>query len=125
MPSPLEVRDWHELNVVSSDGQPVGKLIDVYVSNESGEPEFLRVASGFLHNRLHLAPAEGATRSEDEKVTLGVTKAAGDAAPDIAADDDLSQDEERRLYEQYDMGEYTPHAGGLLILRRWVLVDRG
>ena len=59
MPSPLEVRDWHELDVVSSDGQSVGKLIDVYVNNESGEPEFLLVASGFLHNRLHLAPAGG------------------------------------------------------------------
>jgi len=58
MPSPLEVRDWHELDVFSSGGQSVGKLIDVYVNNESGEPEFLLVASGFLHNRLHLAPAE-------------------------------------------------------------------
>jgi sporulation protein YlmC with PRC-barrel domain len=125
MPSPLEVRDWHELDVFSSDGQPVGKLIDVYVNNESGEPEFLLVASGFLHNRLHLAPAEGATRSEDEKVTLAVTKAAVDAAPHIAADGDLSPDEERRLYDHYDMGEYIPHPGGLLIVRRWVLVDRG
>ena len=125
MPSPLEVRDWHELDVVSSDGQPVGKLIDVYESNESGEPEFLLVASGFLHNRLHLAPAEGATRSGDEAVTLGVTKAAVDAAPHIAADGDLSPDEEQRLYEHYDMGPYTPHSGGLLIVRRWVLVDRG
>jgi sporulation protein YlmC with PRC-barrel domain len=125
MPSPLELRDWHELDVVSSDGQPVGKLLDVYVNKESGEPEFLLVASGFLHNRLHLAPVEGASRSGDEVVTLGVTKEALDGAPHIAADDDLSPDEERRLYEHYDMGPYTPHPGGLLIVRRWVLVDRG
>src|SRR5689334_14338428 len=75
MPSPIEVRDWHELDVVSADGRSVGKLIDVYVNNETGEPEFLLVASGFLHNRLHIAPAEGATRSEDT-VALGVTKEA-------------------------------------------------
>jgi len=124
MPSPLEVRDWHELDVVSSDGQSVGKLIDVYVNNESGEPEFLLVASGFLHNRLHLAPAMGATRSDGE-VALGVTKEAVDGAPHIAADGDLTTDEERRLYEHYDLGDYTPHAGGLLIVSRWVLVDRG
>ena len=124
MPSPLEVRDWHELDVVSSDGQSVGKLIDVYVNNESGEPEFLLVASGFLHNRLHLAPAMGATRSDDE-VALGVTKEAVDGAPHIAADGDLTTDEERRLYEHYDLGDYTPHAAGLLIVSRWVLVDRG
>ena len=124
MPSPLEVRDWHELDVVSSDGQPVGKLIDVYVNNDSGEPEFLLVASGFLHNRLHLAPAAGATRSEDA-VALAVTKEAVDGAPHIAADGDLTTDEERRLYEHYDLGDYAPHAGGLLIVSRWVLVDRG
>ena len=125
MPSPLEVRDWHELDVVSSDGGPVGKLIDAYVNNETGDAEFLLVASGFLHNRLHLAPADGATRSEDETVALGVTKAAVDAAPHIAADGDLSPEEEQRLYEHYDIGEYTPHSAGLLIVRRWVLVDRG
>jgi hypothetical protein len=125
MPSPLEVRDWHELDVVSSDGQPVGKLIDVYVNNESGEPEFLLVASGFLHNRLHLAPAGGAARSDDGVVTLAVTKEAVDGAPHIAADGDLSPDEERRLYEHYDMGPYTPHSAGLLVVRRWVLVERG
>jgi hypothetical protein len=124
MPSPLEVRDWHELDVVSSDGRPVGKLIDVYVNNGSGEPEFLLVASGFLHNRLHRAPADGATRT-DGTVTLAVTKEAVEGAPHIAADGDLTPEEEGRLYEHYDLGDYTPHSGGLLIVSRWVLVDRG
>jgi uncharacterized protein YrrD len=123
MPSPLEVRDWHELDVVSSDGQSVGKLIDVYVNNDSGEAEFLLVASGFLHNRLHLAPAQGATRTDDV-VMLAVTKEALDGAPHIAADGDLTPEEEGRLYEHYDLGDYTPHSGGLLIVSRWVLIDR-
>ena len=123
MPSPLEVRDWHELDVVSSDGGSVGKLIDVYVNNETGDAEFLLVASGFLHNRLHLAPADGATRSDDT-VTLGVTKEAVDHAPHIAADGDLTSEEERQLYTHYGI-EHTPHSGGLLIVSRWVLVDRG
>ena len=125
MPSPLEVRDWHELDVVSSDGRSVGKLIDVYVNGESGEPEFLLVASGFLHNRLHLAPANGATRTDEGVVALGVTKEAVDGAPHIAADGDLSPDEERLLYEHYDVGPYSPQSGGVLVVRRWVLVDRG
>ena len=123
MPSALEVRDWHELDVVSSDGQPVGKLIDAYVNNESGDLEFLLVASGFLHNRLHLAPADGATRSDDT-VTLAVDKDAVDNAPHIPADGDLTPDEERRLYAHYGL-EHTPHAGGLLVVSRWVLIERG
>lgn len=123
MPSPIEVRDWHELDVVSADGRSVGKLIDVYVNNETGEPEFLLVASGFLHNRLHLAPAEGATRSDDV-VALGVGKEAVDNAPHIAADGDLTPDEERQLYEHYGL-DHTPHPGGLLVVSRWVLIERG
>ena len=123
MPSPLEVRDWHELDVVSADGRSVGKLIDVYVNNETGEPEFVLVASGFLHNRLHIAPADGATRSDDV-VALGVTKEAVDNAPHIAADGDLTPDEERTLYEHYGI-DHTPHPGGLLVVSRWVLIERG
>jgi uncharacterized protein YrrD len=123
MPSPVEVRDWHELDVVSADGRPVGKLVDVYVDNETDDPAFLLVASGFLHNRLHLAPAAGASRSED-KVVLGVTKEAVDGAPHIAADGELTSDEERQLFEHYDMGPYTPGSSGVLLVRRWVLVQR-
>ena len=50
---------------MSQDGEHVGKLVDVYVTSDAGEPEFLLVSSGFLGHHLHLVPAEGATRSED------------------------------------------------------------
>src|SRR4029079_13851189 len=105
MPSPLEISDWRELDVVSSDGGPVGKLIDVYVNDETGDAEFLLVASGFLHNRLHLAPTDGATRSADT-VTLGVTKEAVEHAPHIAADGDLTSEEEAQA--SHDHGTQPP-----------------
>ncbi|HYX87599.1 MAG TPA: PRC-barrel domain-containing protein [Gaiellales bacterium] len=122
MPSPLEVQDWHELDVVSEDGQHVGKLVDVYVDNESGEPAFLLVSSGVLGHRLHLVPADNATRSGDE-VRVPVSRDRIEGAPSIHADDDVSPDEERRLFEYYGR-EYTPHPEGLLVMRRFVLVQR-
>ena len=122
MPSPLEVADWHELDVVSQDGEHVGKLVDVYVTREAGEPEFLLVSSGFLGHHLHLVPADGATRSEDS-VQVTVTKSAIETAPTVHADNDLSPEEERRLFEHYDR-EYRPHSEGVLILRRFVLIER-
>jgi sporulation protein YlmC with PRC-barrel domain len=122
MPSPLEVADWHELDVVSQDGEHVGKLVDVYVTREAGEPEFLLVSSGFLGHHLHLVPAEGATRSDDA-VQVAATKSAIETAPTVHADNDLSPEEERRLFEHYGR-EYTPHPGGVLILRRFVLIQR-
>jgi sporulation protein YlmC with PRC-barrel domain len=122
MPSPLEVRDWHELDVVAQDGEHVGKLVDVYVARDTGEPEFLLVSSGFLGHRLHLVPAEGATRA-DERVQVAATKADIESAPSVHADDDLSADDERRLFEHYGRS-YSPHPDGILVMRRFVLIER-
>jgi sporulation protein YlmC with PRC-barrel domain len=122
MPSPLEVHDWHELDVVSEDGEHVGKLVDVYVAKDSGDPEFLLVSSGFLGHHLALVPAEGATRSE-ERVQVAATKSAISSAPTVHADNELSVDEERRLFEHYGR-DYAAHAEGVVIMRRFVLVER-
>ena len=122
MPSPLEVHDWHELDVVSDDGEHIGKLVDVYVKNDTGEPEFLLVSSGFLGHHLALVPAEGATRSE-ERVQVAVTKSAIDGAPTVHADNELSPDEEKRLFEHYGR-DYTAHPEGVVIMSRFVLIER-
>jgi sporulation protein YlmC with PRC-barrel domain len=122
MPSPLEVHDWHEMDVYAQDGQHVGKLADVYVSKETGEPEFLLVSSGFLGHKLHMVPADGATRI-DERVQVDFDQDAIESAPSVAADDDIDPGEERRLYEHYGR-TYTPHPEGILILRRFVLIQR-
>jgi sporulation protein YlmC with PRC-barrel domain len=110
------------MDVYAQDGQHVGKLADVYVSKETGEPEFLLVSSGFLGHKLHLVPADGATRM-DEKVQVTFDKAEIESAPSVDADDDIDQDEEKRLFEHYGRS-YTPHPEGVLILRRFVLVER-
>ena len=122
MPSPLEVHDWHELDVVSDDGELVGKLVDMYVAKDTGEPEFLLVSSGFLGHRLHLVPAAGATRSDD-RVQVAAAKATIEAAPSVPADDDISPEEEQRLFEHYGR-DYTPHPDGILVMQRFVLIQR-
>jgi len=122
MPSPLEVHDWHELDVYAQDGEHVGKLADVYVSKETGEPEFLLVSSGFLGHKLHMVPADGASRADD-KVQVAFDKGTIESAPSVAADDDIDPAEEKRLFEHYGRS-YTPHPEGILILRRFVLVER-
>ena len=122
MPSPLEVHDWHELDVVSRDGEPVGKLADVYVAQATGQPEFLLVSSGLLGHRLHLVPADGAVRDGDV-VRVTADRSTIEAAPTVPADDDISPGEERTLFEHYGR-EYTPHPEGLLVLSRFVLIER-
>ncbi len=107
---------------MSDDGEHVGKLADVYVKNDTGEPEFLLVSSGFLGHHLALVPAEGASRSE-ERVQVAVTKSAIESAPTVHADNELSPDEEKRLFEHYGR-DYTPHPEGVVIMSRFVLIER-
>ncbi len=122
MPSPVEVHDWHERDVVSSEGERIGKLADVYVDDSTGEPEFLLVTSGFLGHSLHLVPAEGAAL-QGEDVRVAFDKATIESAPNVHADNDLSLDEERKLFEHYGR-TYQPREGGVLVLRRFVLIAR-
>jgi uncharacterized protein YrrD len=122
MPSALEVRDWHTRKVVTTDGDELGKLEDVYVNKQSGEPEFLLVQSGFLGNTLHMVPAAGATVI-GEDVQVPHDKATVDSAPKVKADDDISVAEEQRLYDHYGMS-YTPNTEGVITITRWVLITR-
>jgi uncharacterized protein YrrD len=122
MPSPLEVHDWHELDVISDDGEHVGKLVDVYVTKDTGDPEFLLVSSGFLGHQLHLVPADGAVRSADS-VRVAADKATIESAPTVHADNDLDADEEKRLFEHYGR-DYAAHPDGIVIMRRFVLIER-
>lgn len=123
MPSAVEVREWHTRDVISSDGQKVGKLEDVYVDNDSGQPEFLLVESGFLGHTLHMVPADGAT-FEGEAVRVAYEHAQIDSAPKVAADNDISPEEEKRLFEHYGRSHTAP-AVGLITMTRWVLIKRG
>jgi sporulation protein YlmC with PRC-barrel domain len=122
MPSALEVREWHTRKVVANDGHELGKLEDVYVNKDSGEPEFLLVESGFLGTSLHLVPAAGAVLEGDD-VRVPQDKATVDAAPKVKADDDISVEEEQRLYDHYGM-DYTPSGAGVITITRWVLITR-
>jgi sporulation protein YlmC with PRC-barrel domain len=122
MPGTAELREWHECDVVSEDGAAVGKLADLYVDRESGEPEFLLVSSGFLGHKLHLVPAEGSSR-DGNVVRVAAAKETIDSAPNVNADDDLTPDEERTLFTHYGR-DYTPHPEGLLVMTRFILITR-
>jgi hypothetical protein len=56
-------------------------------------------------------------------VQVAFDKAKIDAAPTVSADDDIDPAEEQRLHEHYGVA-YTPHPDGVIILRRFVLIER-
>ena len=76
--------------VVSSDGESVGQVEDVYVDPETGEPQFLMVASGLLKRRRHAVPASGLTAME-EAVQIPFERDAVKHAPTVEADGEQRQ----------------------------------
>jgi uncharacterized protein (TIGR02271 family) len=95
--------DVHQVlgrEVISSDGERLGQVEDVYVDSETGEPEFLIIASGLLKRRRHAVPASGLTAGE-ETVQIAFGKDDVKYAPTIEADGELSEAEEEALYRYY------------------------
>jgi uncharacterized protein (TIGR02271 family) len=103
MPTITEVQSWKGLTVHGPDGDKIGKVEDVYLDRSSGEPEWIAVTTGLFGTNVSFAPIEGATQAEDG-VRLQFDKATVKDAPNVEADGELSEDEERRLYEHYGRG---------------------
>jgi uncharacterized protein (TIGR02271 family) len=106
MPSPTlqDLQTWRGADVVGPDGDKVGTLENVYLDRETGEPTFAAVKTGLFGMRESLVPIEDA-RHDDGSVLVPYDKATIKDAPNIDADEELSPDEERRLYAHYGLDD--------------------
>jgi uncharacterized protein (TIGR02271 family) len=95
-----EAYDWQGRTIVGSDGEKLGKVDQVYLDDRSGKPEWATVKSGLFGGKSNFVPLASAT-SIGEDVSVQVTKEQVKDAPGVEADGELSQDEERMLFEHY------------------------
>ncbi len=109
MSTQTDVQAWIGRDAVDPRGDKVGKIDDVYLDRASGEPEWLTIKTGLFGSRTSFVPLRGATLS-GEDVSISYTKSQIKDPPNIDADGELSDDEERRLYNHYghDWGDYDP-----------------
>lgn len=91
--------------LVDSNGEKVGKIVDVYFDLDTRQPEWLLVNSGMFGTKESFVPAVNARRT-GEGMQAGYDKAMIKDAPRAEPDGDLSQDEEATLYSHYGL-EYT------------------
>jgi sporulation protein YlmC with PRC-barrel domain len=96
----VNVQELIGRTALDSNGEKVGKIEQVYLDNETGQPNWVAIATGVLGRRHNFAPMHNAQVSGDD-VVLGVTKQKVGDAPEIAHDGKLSQYEEETLYEYY------------------------
>ncbi|MBV9940884.1 MAG: PRC and DUF2382 domain-containing protein [Solirubrobacterales bacterium] len=91
---------WKDRDIVGSDGEKIGRIKEIYEDRQNGKPEWALVSSGLLGMRSQFVPLAGA-EPNGEDVRVNTTKDHVAAAPSVEADGDLSEAEERALFEHY------------------------
>ncbi len=100
MPQMTDAYEWKGRTIVGSDGEKLGKISDIYEDPDTGKPEWATVSSGLFGTKSNFVPLAGAA-PDGEDVRANVTKDQVKDAPGVEADGELSEQEERRLFEHY------------------------
>jgi PRC-barrel domain len=98
LPSIEAARGWSGLTAVDSDDEPLGRIVDIYLDRDTGQPEWALVATA--QRRRTFVPLAGAARKRD-RVAVAVPKAAVSDAPAVRPGRELSDGDAARLYGHY------------------------
>jgi uncharacterized protein (TIGR02271 family) len=93
---------WQGRELVGSDGEKIGSVKEIYEDLHTGKPEWALVTSGFFGTRSHFVPLAGA-QPDGEAVRVSATKEQVKNAPSIEGEGQLSEDDERRLFDHYNV----------------------
>ena len=88
-------------NVYDSAGDKIGAVEEIYYDEETNQPEWIGIGTGFFGTKRVLVPVQGASFEGDE-VRVPYAKDQVKDAPDVDSDE-ISQDAERELYSFYGL----------------------
>ena len=106
MTTTTDAYTWQGRELIGADGETIGKIKEIYEDTTSGKPEWALVSSGFFGTRSHFIPLAGA-HPEGEGVHVDATKDLVKSAPSIEGGGQLSEEDERRLFEHYNVPHTT------------------
>ena len=90
--------------VYSGEGDKLGKVGQVFLDDQTGQPEFLTVNTGLFGTSESFVPVEGASIKGDD-ISVPYGKETVKDAPRVDLDGNhLAESDERRLYEHYGRG---------------------
>lgn len=107
MPQTTEAYDFRGRTLVDHDGEKIGKIDELYYDHRSDQPEWALVNTGLFGTRKTFVPIRDA-RPTGEDLQVPVTKDQVKDAPRVDADQELSEQQERQLFDHYDV----PHTAG-------------
>jgi len=93
-------------DVYDESGEKIGSASEVYLDDETGQPEWVTVRTGLFGTKESFVPIRNADLTNDG-VRVPVSKSQVKDAPKIDTDGHLSPQEEQELYRYYGMGVGT------------------
>jgi uncharacterized protein (TIGR02271 family) len=96
-------------DLYDSHGDKIGKIDEIYLDHESGEPEWALVNTGLFGSRSSFVPLRDAS-SHDGTLSVPYEKALVKDAPNLEPDGELSHAQEDELYRHYRFDERRDEA---------------
>jgi uncharacterized protein (TIGR02271 family) len=109
MPDVDTVRAWQNATMLDREGDRIGNIDAIYVDDQTGQPEWALVNTGFFGTRSTFVPIAQATARGDQ-VQVPYEKQLVKDAPNMDPDGHLSEQEEQELWRHYGL-EYGTTSG--------------
>jgi uncharacterized protein (TIGR02271 family) len=97
-----DLQSAHGTPVYASDGEKIGSVEEIYVDDQTDQPEWIGLGTGFFGTKRVLVPVEGASMREGG-VLVPYGKDQVKDSPDIDSDE-ISQETEAHLSTHYGLG---------------------
>jgi uncharacterized protein (TIGR02271 family) len=102
MPDTQTIAAWRGQDLLDTHGDKIGSIDEIYVDSRTEQPEWALVKTGLFGGKGTFVPLSQAS-PEEGGVRVPYAKSHVKDAPNIEPDGELSQSEERTLYEHYDV----------------------
>jgi uncharacterized protein (TIGR02271 family) len=109
MPTIEDAKTWRGYDAVGPDANKLGTIEDIYLDQDTGEPEWVALKTGMFGSKLSFAPLSQAYQDGDT-IVLPYEKDQIKNAPRVDADGALSQEEEAQLYRHYGLDYSETHS---------------
>jgi uncharacterized protein (TIGR02271 family) len=105
-----DVNRLHGATVRSTGGDKIGKVAQVYLDDQTGDPEWVTVRTGLFGTKESFMPLASA-RFERNELLADVTKERVNGAPRVDEDGHLSDAQEAEIYRYYGISPGTGQYG--------------
>ncbi|HEX2048890.1 MAG TPA: PRC and DUF2382 domain-containing protein [Acidimicrobiales bacterium] len=104
-----DLSSWKGHDVVDPTGETIGRIEDIYLDEQTNQPEWLAVRTGLFGRRVSFVPLAEAQPSGDAVVVPYAKEQVKDA-PHADPDGLLSEQEEAALYDHYGLPYSDAHS---------------